>query len=213
MDDSEPRGAVIALVGIDGAGKTTQARRLTERLAARGIPADYHLAASGRRVLSNVAKRLGRGDSIALLGPRTAMRAEAAMRRINLSWSLRSDLLIADRYSYCQFARTRMVCPEVEPWVRKAMTGIPRPALTLFLEMPPELASHRVTVRGIDDEPVERLTALRRAYAELPEAADFTYIDAIGTPDEVSSRIDAWVDKLLSTGELGVYENPDPESG
>lgn len=213
MDDSEPRGAVIALVGIDGAGKTTQARRLTERLTARGIPADYHLAASGRRVLSNVAKRLGRGDSIALLGPRTAMRAEAAMRRINLSWSLRSDLLVADRYSYCQFARTRMVCPEVEPWVRRAMTGIPRPALTLFLEMPPDLASHRVTVRGIDDEPVERLKALRRAYAELPEAEDFTYIDATGSPDEVSSRIDAWVDKLLSTGELGAYENPAPESG
>ncbi|MEV0645754.1 thymidylate kinase [Phytomonospora sp. NPDC050363] len=212
MDDSQPPGAVIALVGIDGAGKTTQARRLTSRLVERGIPADYHLAASGRRVLSNVAKRLGRGDSIALLGPRTAMRAETAMRRLNLSWSLRADLLVADRYSYCQFARTRMLCPEVEPWVRKAMRGVPRPALTLFLDLPPELASERVAVRGIDEEPVDRLRALDRAYRELPEAAAFTYIDATGTTDEVSVRIDEWVDKLLAGGELGV-EFPDIDEG
>lgn len=204
MDDTEPRGAVIALVGMDGVGKTTQARRLTARLAERGIPADYHLAASGRRVLSNMAKRLGAGDSVELLGANLALRAETAMRRLNLSWSLRADLLIADRYTYCQFARTRMLCPEIEPWVRKAMRGIPRPAITLYLDMPPELASDRVTTRGIDEEPVERLRALSAAYRSLPEFETFTLVDATGTAEDVGVRIDSWVDKLLDTGELGL---------
>jgi hypothetical protein len=40
---------VIALVGIDGSGKTTQAHRLAATLTAQGTPATYWQNAAGRR--------------------------------------------------------------------------------------------------------------------------------------------------------------------
>ncbi|CAM3212034.1 dTMP kinase [Stackebrandtia soli] len=186
---SEPRQATIAFVGIDGAGKTTQATRLAAWLADADIKSTYRLAATGRRVLSNTARRLGKPDSIALFGPRLALRAETMLRHANLSVIRQPTVLIADRYHICQYARTRMLCPDLEPWVRHRMRRLPRPDITLFFELPPQLAHERVTARGIDHESVDALTALDAAYRSLPEAANYTHIDAAGDADTVAEAV------------------------
>ena len=191
LDDvaRETRLATIALVGIDGAGKTTQATRLTKWLSQLGHPVRYRLAASGRRVLGNTAKRLGRADSVALLGPRLAIRAETLLRHANLATSGASGVLIADRYDVCQYARTKVVCPDLEPWVRRQMSRLPAPDLTLYFEVAPEVAHVRVKTRGIDDEPVDHLQALDDAYRSLPEAREFTFVDANRQIDMVTESV------------------------
>ena len=60
--------SVVALVGIDGSGKTTQAMRLAAALCAAGVPARYGRNAGGRRFLGRVARKLGRDDAVSLLG-------------------------------------------------------------------------------------------------------------------------------------------------
>ncbi|HZE41511.1 MAG TPA: hypothetical protein VE172_22145 [Stackebrandtia sp.] len=176
-------------MGIDGAGKTTQAARLTDWLADLGHPVRYRLAANGRRVMGNTARRLGRADSVALLGPRLTIRAETWLRHANLAAVGNGDILVADRYDVCQYARTRMVCPDLEPWVRRRLGRLQRPDITMYFAVPPEVAQHRVQTRGIDDEPLDRLRALDRAYRSLPEAAGFTYVDASARVDAVSDIV------------------------
>ncbi|MGH8791655.1 MAG: dTMP kinase [Stackebrandtia sp.] len=183
------RRATIAFVGIDGAGKTTQAKRLTLWLSQQGHQVQYRLAANGRRVLGNAARRVGRADSVALLGPRLAIRTETVLRHANLSAARRGRVLVADRYDVCQFARTRMVCPEMEPWVRRRMGSLPEADLLLYLTVPPETAHARVKSRGIDFEPLERLVALDDAYRSLPESDNFTYVDASAEPDAVTDVV------------------------
>jgi dTMP kinase len=186
---SETRSATIALVGIDGAGKTTQATRLAEWLEELGHPVRYRLAANGRRILGNTARRLGKTDSVDLLGPRLAIRAETWLRQANLAAVAHAPLLIADRYDVCQFARTRMICPELEPWVRHQLRHLPAPDLTMYFEVAPEIAHLRVKARGIDDEPVDRLVALDNAYRTLPEAAGFTFVDSNRPSDEIAATV------------------------
>ncbi|WP_158645713.1 dTMP kinase [Stackebrandtia albiflava] len=193
----ESRRATIALIGIDGAGKTTQATRLAEWLTTLGHPVRYRLAASGRRVLGNAARHLGRRDSVALLGPRMALRAETWLRHANLVAARNAPILVADRYDVCQYARTRMLYPAMEPWVRRRLSPHPDPDVTLFLEIPPEVAHLRVKERGIDHETVDELIALDAAYRSLPEAGEYVFVDANREPDTVSGDIRAEVRSAL----------------
>lgn len=193
----ESRQATIAVIGIDGAGKTTQATRLTQWLQELGHPASYRLAAGGRRVVSNAARHLGRADSVTLLGPKLAIRTETWLRHVNLALTYRASILIADRYDVCQFARARLVYPDLEPWVRRRLAPHPRPDLMLYLALPAEVAALRVKRRGIDDEPVHQLVALDAAYRSLPESVDYTILDANRHPDVVTSDIQEQVRSAL----------------
>lgn len=177
------------MIGIDGAGKTTQAKRLTHWLRNLGQPAAYRMVAGGRRVLGNAAQYAGRTDSVALLGPSMALRTETWVRHLNLSLSHRAVVLVADRYVLCQYARARMLAPGMEPWVRRKLANHPRPDLTIYLTLPPEVAASRVKRRGIDFEPVHSLVRLDTAYRSLPEADNFRFLDANRTPDLVTGDI------------------------
>src|SRR3954454_2205298 len=70
----------VALVGIDGSGKTTQAHQLATALAARGLPAAYRRNASGRRWFGRLAGKLGRRDGEHLLGRRAMLLIESVLR-------------------------------------------------------------------------------------------------------------------------------------
>src|SRR5687767_4020676 len=84
-DVSSPVTAVrplrtVALVGIDGSGKTTQAHQLAAVLAAQGLPATYRRNAGGRRWFGRLATALGRRDGEHLLGRKTMLLVESVLR-------------------------------------------------------------------------------------------------------------------------------------
>ncbi|MDM4781542.1 MULTISPECIES: hypothetical protein [unclassified Micromonospora] len=72
------RPVMIALIGVDGSGKTTQARALAARLRERGVPARYFENAGGRR--NRLARALGRADGVALFGRTVYPALEATVR-------------------------------------------------------------------------------------------------------------------------------------
>src|SRR3954454_21486899 len=100
----------IALVGADGSGKTTQAHRLADDLAAEGLRAVYRRNAGGRRWFGRLAARLGRGDDADdLLGRRAMLFAESVLRwlailRTLLRRALTGEITVMDRYAVCQYA-------------------------------------------------------------------------------------------------------------
>jgi dTMP kinase len=190
------RPRVVALVGVDGSGKTTQAHRLALALTERGLPATYWQNAGGRRWLGRLAKRLGRPDAQRLLGRSGLLLVESILRWLAIARALLRSRLsgrvaVMDRYAVCQYASIRAHggSRPAERLARLAYALFPRPDVTFFLAVDPGEAYRRIELRGEDHESVDFLATADAAYRSLPEFGDFVVVDANGTFDAVTAGI------------------------
>jgi dTMP kinase len=188
----------VALVGVDGSGKTTQAHRLAGELAAQGLPAVYRRNAGGRRWFGRLATALGRRDAEELIGRRTMLFVESVLRwlailRNLLRRAVTRELTVMDRYAFCQYAslRARSAHASAERRARLAYRLFPDPDVTFLLTVDPAVAYERIEARGYDHEEMSYLRAASAAYRSLPEHDRFVVIDANGTPDQVSTALHA----------------------
>ncbi|MEU4676958.1 thymidylate kinase [Micromonospora sp. NPDC023737] len=185
----------VALIGIDGSGKTTQAHLLADALAAAGRPATYHRNAGGRRWLGRIAQRLGRPDAQRLVGRDGLLAVESVLRWLAIALALVSCLVtgrtaVMDRYAACQYASIR--AHGGHRWERLARVGyrvFPQPQVTFLLSLDPAEAYRRIERRGTDHETLGWLTAADTAYRTLPEYPTFILVDAGRSADEVSRQI------------------------
>lgn len=185
----------VALIGIDGSGKTTQAHRLAGALTAAGTPATYHRNAGGRAWLGRLAHRLGRPDAQGLLGGPGMLAVESVLRWLAIARALLAALFtgraaVMDRYAVCQYASIRAHGGRRgEGLARLAYRIFPTPQVTFLLTVEPGEAYERIERRGADHESLDYLAAADAAYRSLPEFATFVVIDANRTPDEVARQI------------------------
>lgn len=185
---------LIAVIGIDGAGKTSQAHDLAGWLRAwdwhvRYVPNQTLLPV--RRALDRIAVEDGLRDHTELLDADT-MRLLAAGARLAQLHDALSDpapVTIVDRYTYCQYAAARVLGAGNEDRLRRLNRELPTPDLVLYLDIEPEEARRRIKLRGVDDESLEFLEGFRDAYRSLPEYDGFTHVDAGGGFDDVQGRL------------------------
>lgn len=206
---------IVALIGIDGSGKTTQAHRLADALTAAGVPATYWQNAGGRRWFGRLARKLGRRDAQRLLGRDGMLFAESALRwlaiaRALLRSRLRSRVAVMDRYAVCQYASIRAHGGgrRWEGLARLLYRVFPKPDVTFLLAVEPGEAYQRIEVRGTDHESIDYLAAGAAAYRSLPESPGFLVIDANRGPDEVTRAIWAALRERLPAGVVPPPEVP-----
>lgn len=195
---------IIALVGIDGSGKTTQAHDLAAWLTDHGVPARYAQNAGGRRWFGRLARLLGlQPDAQALLGRAGMLLIEAVLRWLAIARALvRSRLTgqvaVMDRYAVCQYASIRAHARTPaqregrsfgERLARWLYRIFPKPDVTFLLVVPPKEAYRRIDERGTDHERLDFLVAAAEAYEELPESAGFVRVDADAPPDDVGKAL------------------------
>jgi len=197
-----PRLRTIALVGIDGSGKTTQAHLLATALADRGLPASYRRNAGGRRWFGRLAATLGRRDGEHLLGRKGMLLVESVLRWLSILRTLlrrkvTGEIAVMDRYAVCQYASIRAHAktprPErlnrAERRARLAYRVFPKPDVTFLLAVDPAVAYDRIERRGYDHEEMSYLEAASAAYRELPEYPQFVVIPANGAPAETAAAL------------------------
>ncbi|MDQ8044819.1 MAG: hypothetical protein AAGC46_09250 [Solirubrobacteraceae bacterium] len=199
------RPPVIAILGVDGSGKTTQARLLAERLRRDGIGASYFENAGGRPVTDWIAHRLGRADGRALFSPTGIVVIESTLRWLAVGRALglsrvTGRVAVMDRYGYCQQALMRARGDHGAGLVRLAFLPFGAPDLVVFLAVDVAQAQERVELRGYDREELAYLEAFAAAYASLPESEAFVALDASGSIDEVHERIHGIIAPLLGRG-------------
>jgi dTMP kinase len=199
---------LVVFEGAEGAGKTTQARRLAQRLEALGVP---HLALrepggtpTGERVralLLDPAHQLS-AETEALLF--MASRAELVTREIRPALE-RGDVVVLDRfflstYAY-QIAGRGLDEAQVRGANQLAVQGLV-PDLTVLFDLPREEGMARADARGERDRMERagdafhtRVSAAFRTYLEPawqqahPECGPIVRIDASGSHDDVFDRV------------------------
>ncbi|MFI2564119.1 thymidylate kinase [Paenarthrobacter sp. NPDC018779] len=196
---------LIVLTGIDGSGKTTAARALMAATRHTGRAALLLSNHAARRRLSNISRGIGWR-----LPPRLTDAVETSIRVSNVlvsharAWLFACrhprGLVVMDRHLHCQLALRRVHGlreGRVVPWL---LARLPAPDAVVFIDAAPELAHHRVTIRGTDQETLDHLTALRTAYSSIPGFAEFVVVDANGTPAEVLAELERVIAPAGSAG-------------
>jgi dTMP kinase len=208
------RGWLITIEGPDGAGKTSQARRLAAHLGARGVdvlltrePGGTWLGERIRELL--LARRADDGSTGAASDPLTdAFLFDAARRQLVVE-VLRPALDAGTTVVCGRFTDSTLAyqgygagAPLAElRALEAAATGGVRPDLTILLDLPVEIGLARKT--GDD---ITRFEAdfdrgfherVRAGFLELAvaEPSRFVVIDATRTEDEVAAAVAAAVDR------------------
>jgi dTMP kinase len=211
-------GMFIAFEGGEGAGKSTQARRLAEALSATGhevvLTFEPGATAVGRRLREIVLDRAHTGMS-----PRTEAMLYAADRAQHVAEVIRPALergcvVITDRYVDSSLAYQGggrdLDAAEVRRLSRWATDGL-KPDLTVLLDVDPEVGLHRATGPGdrLEAEALEFHRKVRESFLRLAGhrdsylVVDVTHVD----PDEVHAQVlqrvtsHLHVDVDASTGE------------
>lgn len=154
---------LIAIEGIDGSGKGTQAKLLLDRATREGHSAELFAFPmyEGTFFGGEIARYLnGEFGDVWSVHPRLAATLYAGDRfevRDRL-WRLRAglDLVICDRYTPSNQAHQSVKLPEQERaeffgWLDRLeheVFGIPRPDLVVFLDLPPERAAELIGRKG-----------------------------------------------------------------
>ena len=214
----------VVLDGIDGCGKTTQARRLVASLGLDvhgGRSGPLHLREPGstvageriRDLVLDPGASLGRG-SLALLF--AAARRETLEQLVAPALEEGRDVVIerfhASTFAYQGAFGGAVPEGEVDPFdndqlmaLLRGWAGRPTPTVEIILDVPPRAAFARATAReggGADRFEArgegfqERVAAAMRTYVDLVPTA--VLVDGTGSEDEVAARVLAAVGGVAS---------------
>ena len=190
---SRARGRLVALEGIDGAGKSTLARALVRVLRNRGLSVGIRHEPSDRK-LGSLAQIVSRED--AWTGA-VYFTVDRYLARPALEKALaRHDVVVSDRSFYSTLAYQGSVLP---PRDRRRLQELERtatrvPDRVILLEIDPRVAMRRLGGRARMRGPLEERRTLERvahAYRELARDPRWLVLDARApVPDLVRAAAD-----------------------
>lgn len=198
------RGRFITLEGGEGAGKSTQVKRLAAKLEAKGYRVVVTREPGGAPGAEAIRELLVKGDT-GRWTPRTEALLHFAAREEHLARTIRpaldrGDWVISDRFVDSTMAYQGVaqgLGAEFITRLRDLVVRDDMPALTLILDLPPELGLARAAGRTNDGEDrYERMKLefhqiLRQAFLDIAksEPGRCAVIDAAQDEDRVAEAI------------------------
>ena len=173
-------GKFIVFEGLDGAGTTTQAEKLAEKLIARGHktylahqPSEGTVGGLVRMILAGRTATQQADGKLSIVDERVMALLFAADRLDHLTSQIeprlaRGEWVILDRYTLSSLAYQGTAVSH--EFISTANRYARKPDLTLFLYVPASLAMDRVRSRGAKlerYETLQQLQAIEREYSRL----------------------------------------------
>ena len=188
------KGVLIVFEGIDGAGKSTQAEILLDRLKAKGYDVAYFREPSESKWGREIKKRALRADS---LSPEEELELFQKDRRENVERNLKPALeerkvVILDRYYYSTIAYQGAKGIDKEMIKKANEEFIVKPDLVFILDIDAKRGLERIQDRKKKDKLFERedyLVKVRRIFRSF-EGENIVHIDALKPREEISKGIE-----------------------
>jgi len=220
------KGILIAVEGMDGSGKSTQAKLLYHWLRAKGLPV-YHTEWNSSKIVKQATK-LGKNER--RLSPTTFHLIHAAdfadrwAKQIEPVLKI-GGIVICDRYKYTAMARdgSRGVPLDI---IEKTYSFAREPDLTIYFDVPvnvsfDRIAKGRPTLKyyeaGMDmnwsTDPFESYrifqSKVSEIYSHLVKEERIERLDATGTVPEVQKRTRLLFEDNIDLSEIFVIDHAD----
>ena len=196
------KGSFIAFEGIDGSGKSTQVKMLTEKMKEEGIycyttmePTDSPIGSLIHQIMTGRIK----ADNKVIAALFAADRLDHLLNDINgiVSKINEGITVISDRYYFSSYAYHSVDMPM--DWVIKAneqSSVILKPTVNIFIDVNPDTAIERIAKNRFHQELFEkksRLVKVREKYLEafvkLKESERVIIVDGNRSKQEIADDI------------------------
>ncbi len=191
------KGTFFALEGIDGSGKSSQIQLLCNSIPEAIATAQPSTGAMGQ-LLRSYLRGQQSADPRALALLFAADRLDHITREGGLLEQMAlGKTVLCDRYYCSSFAYQSLDLPMEEVIAcNKMARELLRPTATFFLDVPPDLALHRISQRGEKQELFETKQRLeqtyenyQKAFALIQEEETIYSIDGSRSQQEITEEI------------------------
>ncbi len=191
------RERFIVFEGIDGAGTTTQCRRLVERLRATGRSV-WHTSEPTTRPIGGIIRRVLAGEIV--VSPETIAHLFAADRSDHLTSPggiidhlERREYVVCDRYKYSSFAYQSVDADAA--LIEELNRRFDDPGIVFFVDLPVSVGEARIASRANREiyERIEFQVQVRSRYLEVLERAGaavrVVVLDGTGTEEAIAEKV------------------------
>jgi dTMP kinase len=194
VKEQEFEGTFIVIEGADGAGTTTQSKKLAEKL-----DAEWTFEPTDNRIGVKVDEMISGNDH----SPETVALGFAADRMVHLEEEIvprlkKGETVVSDRYYHSSLVYQPVMGASRE-WVEKMNKEALKPDLTVILDVSAEVGMERVNDRGQDGNIFEELSFQEKVVKRYRELEDKSTIivDASKPKEEVFQEIKTHVEDRL----------------
>ncbi|MBX7244771.1 MAG: dTMP kinase [Candidatus Sumerlaeaceae bacterium] len=208
MESSEKKGLLIAFEGVDGAGKTTQAREVCAALAERGVDAVYLREPTNGPHGTRLRQLMVAGRD--KVDPMEEFRLFLEDRREDVAQNIspalaRGAVVCIDRYYISSMAYQGALGLDPE-FIRVENEKIaPVPDLILYFHLPVEESHARIVATREGGYNLFEQQAYQERVAAVFDGMNFPQmvkIDAARDPAAVQQQVMAEIEKLLTSHSL-----------
>jgi dTMP kinase len=190
---------LVAIEGLDGAGKSTQVAMLADAVSATDVVSFPRYDTFFGRHIRALLDGTG-AVSAQTVDPRS-MALWYALDRLQWarSFGLPDGVVLLNRYvlSNAVYQSARASDPALLDWVLRLEfeeLALPRPDVTVVLDIPPSVSASRVAHRGETADVYERsldlLTRVREGYlAAAARLPGHVVVPAVGSPESVHAEV------------------------
>lgn len=210
MHSGKNKGLFITLEGIDGSGKTTQAKRLYAYCKERNIPVKVLREPGGSEICERIRALLLDAQNSAMSETCELLLYEASRAQLTEQVILplldQGVTVICDRYydsTYAYQCGGRKLSAQLVHQANTIASKGLTPDLTFLFDLDVEVAHTRQQERAdldrLEREGLVFMQDVRRAYLELAEQNErIVCVDASASEDEVFKTVKTSIDQLLT---------------
>ncbi|MGB9842117.1 MAG: dTMP kinase [Candidatus Bathyarchaeales archaeon] len=194
------RGAFICLEGLDGSGKTTQAKMLAEKLKA-GYNAVYTAEPSRGKIGAFIRKHCLYGEKRLSSTVEALLFAADRMEHVEteiLPALQQGCLVISDRYLYSSIAYQGATGLSIE-WIEKINEYALKPDLAVFIDVDPKVTMKRLKPERSVMEKLEIQQKVREIYLKFVEKGILVRVNGNQPKNAVAKELYTVVKRFLDT--------------